>query len=219
MNTSFYHRILEERRSQFRTGGFDDIFNGIVVENPFDAIDCTPDTGFDNFQRTVKGDNLVYAEIANSTPFEGHVVKQEFAPLVKLNARTSCVFSNADIARMRRKVVGTRILQRHGGFYPMGENGIGKVIDASILTGKFLGEKYKTLCILCWIDHEFVEKRTRNSLLYLSFGIKISNETCCKCGKSSSVSSPCHHIKDNSADSSLSICAFDHFNAIELSSI
>ena len=100
MNTPLYHGILNKRRESVQDGKIDSIFNGIVVDNPLTASDCSPDNGFDNFEHIVKGDRLVYAEIANSTPFEGHVVKNKYKPLVRMNARTSCVFSTVDIQRM-----------------------------------------------------------------------------------------------------------------------
>ena len=215
MNTSLYHGILNRRRESVQDGRIDSIFNGIVVENPLTALDCTPDNGFDNFEHLVRGDRLVYAEIANSTPFDGHVIKNEFRPLVRMNARTNCVFAMTDIRRMRRKVVGTMI--RSHGFYTFYKNSIiGTAVDASVLTEKWMGEKYSTLCVLCWIDGQIVDRRMSNGLLYLSFDVKISKETCCQCGKTSTVSSPCEHIMDNSLQSSFSICTFDYFNGIVL---
>jgi len=219
MNTPLYHGILDKRRESVQDGRIDHVFNGIVVDNPLTALDCSPDNGFENFEHLVKGDRLVYCELANSTPFEGHVVKNEFKPLVRMNARTSCVFAMTDIRRMRRKVVGTNVVRSHY-FYEIykgnKDNIIGTVVEASVFTEKWLGEKYKTLCVLCWIDGQCVDGRMSNGLLYLSFGIKISKETCCQCGSSSTVSSPCNHIGGNSPQSSFSICVFDCFNAIEL---
>ena len=218
MNTPLYHSILNKRRESVQDGWIDHIFNGIVVDNPLNALDCSPDSdsGFDNFEHIVRGDRLVYAEIANSTPFEGHTVKKEFKPLVRMNARTSCVFAMTDIQRMRRKVVGTNVIRSHAFYRFYKDNVIGTVVDASVFTEKWLGERYKTLCVLCWIDGQCVDRRMNNELLYLSFGMKISKETCCQCGKSSTVSSPCNHIKGNSPQSSFSICVFDYFNGIEL---
>ena len=100
MNTPLYHGILNKRRESVQDGKIDSIFNGIVDDNPLTELDCSPDNGFDNFEHLVRGDRLVYAEIANSTPFEGHVVKNKYKPLVRMNARTSCVFSTVDIQRM-----------------------------------------------------------------------------------------------------------------------
>lgn len=219
MNTPLYHDILNKRRESIQDGCINHIFNGIIVDNPLTALDCSPDTGFENFEHMVRGDRLVYAELANSTPFEGHMVKNEFKPLVRMNARTSCVFAMTDIQRMRRRVIGTNVVRRHVfyAFYKENKDNIlGTVVDASVFTEKWFGEKYKTLCVLCWIDGQYVDKRMNNGLLYLSFGMKLSNETCCLCGKSSTVSSPCNHINDDSAQSPFSICVFKHFNGIEL---
>lgn len=216
MNTSLYHGILNRRRESVQDGKIDHIFNGIVVDNPLNELDCSPDNGFDNFEHLVRGDRLVYAEIANSTPFEGHVVKKEFKPLIRMNARTRCVFAMTDIQRMRRKVVRTNVIRSHPFYAFYKDNIVGTVADASVFTENWMGEKYKTLCVLCWIDGRLVDRRMSNGLLYLSFCVKISKETCCQCGKSSTVSSPCEHIMDDSLQSSFSICAFDCFNGIML---
>ena len=216
MNTPLYHSILNKRRESVQDGTIDHIFNGIVVDNPLTELDCTPDNGFDNFEHLVKGDRLVYAEIANSTPFEGHVVKNKFKPLIRMNARTSCVFAMTDIQRMRRKAVGTNVVRSHAFYTFYNGNSIGTVVDASVLTEKWMGEKFKTLCVLCWIDGQIADRRMDNGLLYLSFSVKISKETCCRCGKTSTVSSPCNHIRDDSPQSSFSICTFKCFNGIIL---
>lgn len=49
MNVPLYHSILNKRRESVQNGKIDHIFNGIVVENPLTALDCSPDNGFDNF--------------------------------------------------------------------------------------------------------------------------------------------------------------------------
>lgn len=218
MNTPFFHNILEERRKNIKRDKFDNIRNGFVVEDPTNAIDCTPDTGFDNFQHIFNGDDLVYCELANSTPFIEHTVSKEFKPLVWKNARTNCVFSPTDITRMKKNVVGVKIVKHHGGLWMKQRNYIGSVAECSVLNDIMNEQKYKTLCLLCWISRYAMSEDAidKNGLLYLSFGMKIKQETCCKCGKTSTVSTPCNHIKDNSPDSALSICVFNEFTGIEL---
>lgn len=207
------HDILEDRRAKSYDGVIDHLCNGIVVENPTELMDCTPDNGFENFQRLVNGDALVYGEIANSTPFDGHVVRKGFERLVMKSARTTCVFSERDILMMLKGVVGVGVVKRHD---TMGVSNVGEVICAARMESSLDGEPYCTLCVLCWIDGSVVRSRmdSANGLLYLSFGINIDKETCCVCGASSSISSPCSHVMNERAQS---ICVFRSFNSIEIS--
>jgi len=215
MNARKHHVLLEERRGLAAQENIYDIKNALVVGNPMQEIDCSPDSSFENFQHLFGDYCLVYCELANSTPHSGHIVDDGFVPLVTKNARTSCVFSGNDIIRMKKQVVGVRIVKTHNGFDE--HHYIGNVACASILNNVCLGKNFKTLCIWCWIERGIIEQRTdkRNNLIYLSFGIKVARETCCVCGKSSNYSTPCEHIFDH-YPSALSICQFEHFNDIAL---
>lgn len=214
MNTPLFHRILNEKR-----GDNLDYCNAFVIsdQNPADIIDCTPEGSFENFQHIINGDCFVYCELANSTPFEGHSVKKKFKPLVNLNARTTCVFDSTEIRSMLKSVVGTKIVNEHMQYAWNSRIEIGNVVDASVLKDNYKDGEFLTLCTLCWIDKSSVDRFIyENELLYLSFGINISKEVCCKCGKTSYNGAPCNHIKDNSIDSALSICTFKKFFEIAL---
>lgn len=213
MNTPVLHGILEGMRK-----GSKQILNAMKVGEPESVVDCTPDNGFGNFTHLLDGDALVFCQLANSTPYKGFKVMKGFKPLVDMNARTRCVFDRHDIKAMEKVVVGTRIVGSHNSFYRNMHGGfdIGEVVDASILKDKYNGEKYDTLCILCWIGNGMVEKFThRCGCMYLSFGICISQETCCMCGATSHKGSPCNHVSE-SYSSSYSICRFKKFNEIAL---
>jgi len=216
MNTPLFHRILNEKR-----GDNHYYCNAFVISdiNPSDIIDCTPEGSFENFQHIVNGDCLVYCELANSTPFDGYRVKKKFKPLVNLNARTTCVFDSTEIRSMLKSVVGTKIVKEHIQYAWAWNSSIeiGKVVDASVLKDNYKDGEFLTLCTLCWIDKASVDRFIyENGLLYLSFGINVSKEVCCKCGKTSYNGTPCDHIKNNSIDSALSICTFKKFFEIAL---
>lgn len=211
MNIPLYHGILSERRRRFQGCGVNCVYNAVEVKEPAqDVVDCTPDGNMRNFRHLVDGHVLMYAELANSTPHYGHIIRDEYKPLVRLNARTSCVFSMADMRMMRSEVVGVKIFPEHGMAWI--KQPCGEVVEASVAKFDWHGKPYGALCALCFVDRDVVErKRVVDGLSYISFSIMISKETCCKCGKSSTITTPCDHIRDGDPSSVMSVCTFRCF--------
>ena len=213
MNTPILHAELERLRSGITDRTLSGIHNAYEITDPFNVVDCDPNTNYDNFERLMGGDVLVYGELANSTPNNGRNVVKGFEPLVKLSARTSCVFGMTDIRRMRKCVVGTEVCTSHS-FGSL----CGHVVQASVLNDFCNGSKYNILCVLAWIGRKYVEeRRSRNGLLYMSFGINITSETCCQCGKTGYTSPPCDHVRwYDTRLPGMSICRFKNFDRIAL---
>ena len=217
MNTPLMHAELARRRAKVNVRILDDVRNAYLIDNPFETIDCDPETNYDNFEHMMKGDSLVYAELANSTPNDGRHIKAGCEKMVTMSARTSCVFSRSDIKRMRKHVVGTCIYYNHWTMTPHGA-----VIDASVLDDVCGGEEYSILCGLIWVDNELMNARSDNGtgMFYMSFGIKISQETCTVCGKTIyRGESPCKHVETHGGIGQLpafSICRFDKFDKIAM---
>ena len=217
MNTPLLHAELARRRANVNVRVIDDIRNAYRIDDPFNTIDCDPETCYDNFEHLMKGDSLVYAEIANSTPNDGKHVKTGFDKMVTMSARTSCVFGRSDIRRMRKCVVGTGIYYNHWMYTPHGA-----VVDASVLEDVCNGEDYSILCCLIWVDSELMNARSDNStgLFYMSFGLDISQETCTVCGKTTyRGESPCKHVVTRGGLGVLpafSICKFNRFDRIAM---
>jgi len=220
MDTPSLHRMFMDRMKSCNSDApVSKIKNGVVLTNPTNHLDCTPDADFENFRHLMNGDALVYCELANSTPFTGHYVDKRHIPLVHMRARTCCVFSDTDIRKMRRQIVGVCIFRSHPYSFMFHDKDktIGEVVDASVMKCEFDGSRYLALCALCWIDRKNVDDVVKNGdILYLSFGISVSQETCCRCGRTSNEGVPCRHIKNGSPNSALSICAFSKFNTVAL---
>lgn len=215
MNTPLLHSELESRR----TGRLVSC-NAMAVEDPFLHVDCTPDTGFANFEHCMRGDMLMYVELANSTPYDGFKVPKECKPLVRKSIDTTCVFGDSDIRRMKKFVVGVNV--EEGICSCNLTSKIGKVVDASILKCEWNGIGYSILCILCWIESPMIIG-DNTIMASMSFSFNIASETCCQCGKISfNGRNVCNHIKSSisapgyHADSAMSICEFDSFNKVLL---
>lgn len=216
MNTPILHAELERLRSQYPAMIIDDLRNAYVVRNPFNFIDCEPDTNYYNFERLMNGEKLVYAEIANSTPNDGRHVTAGCESLVKKCARTSCVFGDEDIRNMADSVVGTSICSSHH----YGWSLHGNVVESSMIEENFNGMAYNILGVLAWVDKDLANRRLDAStgMLYFSFCIKIDREICCQCGHVGTVENPsCDHVNDRKQNPpAMSICRFTKFDEIAI---
>ena len=218
MDIDLYHGILEEKRRKHKGNALFkyEVYNSVVVDNPEDVVLWRPEDNFENFKHLMDGRVLLYCELANSTPFEGHEVKKGFKDFIRKSARTQCVFGMDEIAKMKESVVGTPITYTEFLFDDSLEKfRIGNVVESDILEDEKDGEPYSTLCVFCFVDDDWVERKAIDGLAYLAFSIRVSSETCCVCGKTfTGEEHSCEHISQYSPNSS--ICRFHNFSQIVL---
>ena len=83
-------------------GGMQGLCNAVVIDNPWDFIDCTPDGNFTNFQYLAKGhDACLYAEVVNSVPFQSDG-RSTVAPDLASHreSMSRILFSESDVDRL-----------------------------------------------------------------------------------------------------------------------
>ena len=178
------HKTYKEKRASHKSEHKYDVWNAFVAtEDPTTLIDCSAEKSYDSFKHLVNGDLLLYAEVANSTPFEGHVIEEGCEDMVRLNARTKSAMGMEEIVRMRKRAVGVQ-LRHHSPFYYPDAKTVGCVAKAGLINDKWEGHPYKSLAILCWISPTWFDSLKNNDdMAYISYNECFKKEICCKCGK------------------------------------
>lgn len=193
---SFHEQYIRKKKQPYEKTEKYDVWNAFPIDNPIEIVDCTPDGNYDNFKHVVGGDQLLYCEFANSTPFEEHSISEECEQMVYLNSRINCAFGMDDIDLMKNDVIGKSLwrMQFQVG-YPNCK--IGDVIDADTIDDTWDGIPYRSVAILCWTSYKDMKRYTNEKLgmTYLGFNLLVSNEICCECGESFKNGYTCDHIK------------------------
>lgn len=198
------HVMLEERMRHKQR-----YFNAISFPDPTVVVDCY--RNFDNFEHLAKGDVLVYAEVANSTPLlsDGYsIIDIDF---IKHRAYTNGAFSSKDVLKMEKSLVGTRI---YAGFSVVESLSKGVFIDSWTINETFKKMDTTILCGLAWIDiGYFKHYELPNNTAYLAFMINIDYERCSMCGKTfNGDQMPCEHINRQHCYSVYGFKRFDGFS-------
>lgn len=176
------HGGLVERLARYSMKNKLDVFNSYELKNPCDFIDCDSDSSWDNFQHLVKGDALLYCEIANSSPIgeDGHSLLSKNA--VFHRARTYGVLPSDSIHRMCGCLPSTKVYANDVCVDSPSFNK-GEFVEAWLMPDEVDGFGIETLCAFAWAKRECVDWSLMNDLVYMSFAITVADETCCKCGK------------------------------------
>ena len=82
---------------------------------------------------------------------------------------------------------------------PMFEKG--EFISSWLCDDNVDGFGIKDLCCLAWVKPGAYEMAVFRELAYMSFGITVNHETCCKCGKKSIKEVNCPHLESKTASS------------------
>lgn len=220
------HRMLEETRLGYEKKGLWDIYNTFEIANPSKWVDCDSKRNMDNFMHIVNGDKLLYAEIANSTPFEGYKIDEKFYPLITKNSRIACVYPMDAIERMGDNIkdVWVSFIDERNNYssqpLPTQEHMSCKVVDYNILDDVYMGEPYKTMCIVFWMKGNDVKhaKNLKNGLGYTMTSCFIEYEICSICGKKATRHFKCEHLEHYKQGNTVnySILEFSKLNALYL---
>lgn len=202
------HVMLEERMRHKQR-----YFNAISFPDPTTVVDCY--RNFDNFEHLAKGDVLVYAEVANSTPLlsDGYsIIDVDF---IKHRAATNGAFSSDEVLKMKKGLTGTKI---YAGYAIVDAMSKGVFIDSWTINERFKGMDMTILCGLAWIDIEYFKHcELPNNTAYLAFIMTIDQERCSMCGKTfNGDQMPCEHINIQHCYSVYSFKRFDGFSISEV---
>lgn len=214
------HEKLVERINGVEKERDTDIYNSMLIDEPDEYIDCTPEGNYENFQHLV-GDYFLYCEIANSTPYRGKHLAKKHQPLVYSRAKTKCVFDDEQIFKMEKDIKGMPILKNNVGdrqrVYP---NFVcGGVVDSYVIDETFLGKPYKILALTCWLKGDMLQHlASKNDLYYMMFEISVLGETCTMCGKTAERQRPCEHVQNMfTPEGAFVICEFYEFETLTMS--
>ena len=166
--------------------------NILVVQDPTVVIDCTPEGDYENFKHVVNGDSLVYAELMNSVPIDGHRIADGFE---RLSMKNGFAFDDEGLERMKKSMEGMEVI-RYDEYGLYNEKLSGKVYDAWLLQQCLHGRKYHKLCMLAWIKCGFFDKHP--DFIMMCYRLYSFRHTCGICGAKASYyfsDDACEHMR------------------------
>ena len=182
--------------------------NCVLIPEPTDFVDCAPERDFGNFVHLADGDALVYAEVANTTPLDGHEVLCREA--VQYRASTSGCFTGDSLDRMRKALPGTEICHEHCYSRAFSR---GRFFDSWIRGDSVAGHPVDVLCGIGWVNREEFDAYASGGLAYIAFALTVDFETCCRCGrKFFNNERPCLHLENRLCNSVYNFVQFDWFS-------
>lgn len=202
----FLHGMLENGISKvkIRKGAP----NCVLIPEPTEFVDCAPERDFGNFVHLTDGDALVYAEVANTTPLDGHEVLCKEA--VQYRASTSGCFTVNSLERMRKELPGTAICHEycyHRSFIR------GRFFDSWIRGDSVAGHPVDVLCGVGWVNRGEFDAYAYGGLAYIAFSLKVDFETCCMCGRKFFNNEPrCGHLENKLCNSVYNFVQFYGFS-------
>ena len=182
--------------------------NCVLIREPTDFVDCAPEHDFGNFVHLADGDALVYAEVANTTPLDGHEVLCMEA--VQYRAYTLGCFTRNSLERMRKELPGTEICHEHCYSHAFS---MGRFFDSWILGDSVAGHPVDVLCGIGWVNRKEFDAYSVGGLAYIAFSLEIDFETCCQCGRKFFHNEPrCGHLENKLCTSVYNFVQFYGFS-------